>query len=119
MIPKEDVIFIVEALPEDVPVRGNAVASGDEEFDRKVEDEILEAMEWNEWAWCLVRVTAIYEEWEGTDYLGCCSYESEEEFKAGGYWDDMKELAYADLCAAFERTKEIVQNVLAIDPNAG
>jgi hypothetical protein len=33
--------FIVEVLPEEAPVRGNAFASGNDDIDRRVEDAIL------------------------------------------------------------------------------
>jgi hypothetical protein len=37
-------------------------------------------------------------EFLGDDYLGCCSYESEEDFRApGGYFDDMKRAALDEL----------------------
>lgn len=53
----------------------------------------------NVWAWAQVEVRASYRGLEASDYLGCCSYESEEEFKKGGYYDDMKAATYAGLIA--------------------
>jgi hypothetical protein len=44
-----------------------------------------------------VKITAKWEGFEGHDYLGCCSYLSEEDFKNGGYWEDMKQQALDDL----------------------
>ena len=95
----------VECLPEDVSVRGNAVCSGDEEYDKAVEDKIIADLEFNPWAWCVVKVTATAEDlpgFEGCDYLGGCSYSSEAEFRAGGYFDDMKTEAIAELKEARE-----------------
>ena len=58
----------------------------------------------NMWGWCCAHVMAKFttdegEEIVGDDWLGGCSYLSEEDFKQpGGYYDDMKKEAYAELC---------------------
>lgn len=80
---------------EDIPVRGNAMASGSDAEDKEVEDEILKQLDHgNLWAWCSVTCTAQYKGFEGTDHLGGCSYHSTEEFiQPGGYWEDMKDEA--------------------------
>lgn len=41
------------------------------------------------WGWCVAVVTASYKGQEETTYLGGCSYESADDFKAGGYYSDM------------------------------
>jgi len=76
---------------EDSRVRGNAMASGDAELDRQVEDEILADLDRGHLeAWCTAHVRAILAfypagkagEWyrsEGSAYLGCCSYKTERE----------------------------------------
>lgn len=53
------------------------------------------------WAWCYVKVTARR---EGSQFvgkssgLGCCSYDDESDFRAGGgYFDDMQAEALRDL----------------------
>lgn len=51
----------------------------------------------NPWLWCLVKVTAKYKQFEGVDYLGCCAYESEQDFRNGGYFEDMCDQAFDDL----------------------
>lgn len=48
----------------------------------------------DEWVWCRVTVVAIWTDPEGNEhtcheYLGGCSYASEADFKAGGYYTDM------------------------------
>lgn len=96
------VSYKLECMPEDTPVRGNAMNSGDADFDRECEDKILADLEGgNDWAWCCVRVTATYDGIDcvvGMDYLNCCSYNDEEDFKApGGYYDQIKEEARDDL----------------------
>lgn len=93
-----DVDYTIECLPEDTPVRGNSVASGDDEYDRKVERKIERDLDrGNEWAWCCVRVTARLSRFKGEDYLGGCSYSSQDEFCRDGYFQDMKAEALADL----------------------
>ncbi len=94
----DQVEFEVECLPEDISVEGN-FASGDEEADREMERRIMADLEsGNEWAWCTVRVTARYGDFEGVDYLGACSYASKADFcQPGCYFDDMKKEALDDL----------------------
>ena len=88
--------FVVElaAEPDDMPIRGNALASGDDDIDRRAENDIIEQLDaGNAWAWASVRVCVTHPAVvgiEGNEYLGCCSYASEDDFKAdGGYYDDM------------------------------
>lgn len=96
-LTEEEVEFTVECLTEDVDYHGNCSAI-DEETDRAAEEWIAEQLEQgNEWAWCMVRVTAKWEDFVGTAYLGGCSYEDEESFKEGGYYDDLRAEALNDL----------------------
>jgi len=44
--------------------------------------------------WCYVIVTARWGCLEGSAYLGCCLYKSEEDFKGGGYYEDLKKEAF-------------------------
>jgi len=106
-----EVKFLVECLPEDTPVRGNAMASGDDSIDRATEENILSQLdEGNDWAWCCVKVTAIWNGLHGEDYLGCCSYESREDFEASTYCYDMKEEALANL------NRRIAEHVSTLEP---
>jgi len=85
--------YDLELWPELTPVRGNAMCSGDDEVDREYEDKILDALErGNEWAWCTVRVTCQVPGYGvvGDDWLGCCSYNSLEDFEECAYHEDMK-----------------------------
>ena len=85
------ILWTIETEPEDTPVRGNAMASGDPEFDREVEDSIINQLRrGNEWAWCTVKVTGFYLGLSASEYLGCCSYRDEEEFAGGAYYADMQ-----------------------------
>lgn len=95
------VTFELECLPEDIPVRGNAMASGDDAADREYEDEIIRRLDAGDvWAWCTVKVTARFGAFEGVSYLGCCNYRDEEDFtQPGGYFEDMEAEAFdALLC---------------------
>ena len=96
-LTEADCEFTIRVLPEDIPVRGNAIVSGDDEYDREIEDKILADLEWNQWAWCCVQVTATFEGMTGNDYLSACSYRDEEDFKTGGYWEDMKAQAMGEI----------------------
>ena len=91
----------VHVEPDALPVRGNAMASGDDDYDKPVEDKILADMEDNVWAWACVEVRASYGGLTCSDYLGACSYKDEEDFvKNSGYYEDMVKEACAQL--AFE-----------------
>lgn len=85
-----DIAITIACLPEDLEIEGNASAV-DEVTDKRTEQWIRDQLEnGNPWAWCTVMVRVTY---RGVitheEYLGACSYEGEEAFRAGGYFDDM------------------------------
>lgn len=89
-LTKEDVKITIEAENEHTPIEGNAFFSDNVEEVKQIENEIREKLEYNIWAWCCVKVTVTFMGMEGTDYLGACSYDSEEDFiKNSGYYDQM------------------------------
>ena len=101
---ENEVTFTLTAEQCDLPVRGNAMASGDDEQDAMVENAILYRLECGDvWAWAQVTVTATWIDAGGTthtgvDYLGGCCYKDEADFRTpGGYFDDMKHEALRDL----------------------
>ena len=75
-----DVTFTVSYEQDDMPVRGNAMASGNDAADRELEDQIIGLLDsGHDWAWCCIKVVASWTapdgtEYEGTDYLGACSF---------------------------------------------
>ena len=74
----DNVRFELSVEADDIPVRGNAMASGDDDADRECENELIERLEsGDETAWCHVRVVATdpETELEGEDSLGCVSLE--------------------------------------------
>jgi len=67
-------------------------ATGDDAEDAEICAQIRRDAEWNDWAWCSVKVTCTIPGYdaEGNDYLGGCSYKSKEDFcQPGGYYEDM------------------------------
>jgi len=89
--PQYKVIF--EALPEDTSVRGNALASGDDQLDKEVEDEIFARLESGDiYAWFTAKVTVRDDQGnEVSEYLGCCNYQDEEDFRNGSCYSEMVE----------------------------
>ena len=117
----DDVVVTLEALPEDDGPEGH-FASGNDEWDREDVARIRRDMEWNEWAWCCAHVrvylrgaverpgyvSQTLKGLHGDDYLGGCDYASAEDFRAGGYYDDMVAEALADLQAKVDAIVEKV-----------
>ena len=107
-----NVRLIVEQ--DDTPVRGNAIASGDDEEDRKYEDLILARLATGDvWAWAQVEVQVTLPDGRtGSARLGGCSYKDEADFKEpGGYYRDLIDGAIEDaesnpvLVNAYEQRK--------------
>lgn len=70
-----DVTFEIRIEQDDIPVRGNAMASGDDAADRECEDAILAQLDaGNVEAWCSITVVAKWRGHEGSDHLGCCCH---------------------------------------------
>jgi hypothetical protein len=112
-IPEDEVEYRVFASMEEIAVRGNVLASGDDAADKACEDEIIRRLEQGDvWAWASVNVRAIWRGFQGNDYLGGCSYKNEDDFtQPGGYYDDMKEEALADLKRNVADTKLRLEGV--------
>jgi hypothetical protein len=59
----------------------------------------------NDWAWCIVTVTARYDgvgHITGCDTLGACSYAGVSAFRNGDYYEEMKDAARGELYSALE-----------------
>jgi hypothetical protein len=95
----EHLEWIVEALPEDAPIEGNVLASGDDAADRRAERSVRRQLEaGNQWAWCVARVAGQWKGLRASDYLGGCSYKGEKDFiKNSGYYDDMRATVLAEI----------------------
>jgi hypothetical protein len=96
-LPEPDQVeYRLEVLGEDTSIQ-------DQRFSPELEKQILDsANAGNIYAWFIAKVTADWKGVKGVDYLGGCSYESEENFKACGYWEDLKQSAYDDLINQLE-----------------
>lgn len=97
----EEVTFSLDAEQDHAPVRGNAMASGDDAVDKEVEDAIIARLDRGDiWAWADVTVTARYHHWKGEAYLGGCCYDDAKDFIANsGYYEQMQQDALDDLHA--------------------
>lgn len=90
--------FEISISSEHAPIKGNCSAVNPK-VDAATEQWICDQlMAGNDWAWCVVRVVAIFTLGSNcltaADSLGCCSYESESDFTMpGGYYEDMKNTA--------------------------
>lgn len=93
----DEIKFTVECLDEHIPIKGNAIASGDNEYDRKVEEKLKRQLRDNPWAWCSIKVIGEYRGLTAVDYLGCCSYKNEKDFRNSPYFKDMRDNVIADL----------------------
>ena len=76
------------------------------------------------WMWCAVKLTVSFPpgilnglRFEESEYLGCCSYESEQDFKKDGYYIDMIHTAATALNEAIKTSSfyqiEQIANQLA------
>ena len=96
-----EVVFAVQCEPEEMPVAGNVLASGDGATDRAAELEVLAQIEaGNVWAWCSIRVVAtvpLIPQVAGLSVLSTCSYRSEQAYLDSELFDAMKEDALQDL----------------------
>ena len=93
----QQVKFVLSAEQDDLEIRGS-FDSGDEDLDEQTALDIEKKLEYTEWAWACVKMECHWKGLTGTDYLGGCSYEDEKDFiEHSGYYEDMKQTAYADL----------------------
>lgn len=101
---------------DDLPVRGNACVSGDDDFDKKVEDKIIASLDAGDvWAWASVQVSVCYMGFEESDYLGCCCYSDEEDFvRSGDYFEGMRDEAFRRLLEKLDTANLARNNLLAI-----
>lgn len=97
-LTRTDVTIQLERLEEDAPLRGN-ISAVDPKTDAEAEAEVRKQLAaGNEWAWFCAHVVVTWHGLRAEQYLGCCSYHSEEDFKApGGYYDDMIDGCLAEI----------------------
>jgi hypothetical protein len=109
----------LEVRQSDIPVKGNAMVSGDDKYDRKVENQIIKRLNDGDiaaWFDALVTVSIEFEiedqeyEFEAFDSLSGCSYASIKEFvDSSGYYGDMLETAWDTVI--YDAGKDIGKNI--------
>ena len=110
---EKDVEFEVFCLSEHTSIRGNCLASGDDEEDEKCARWIEKQLDnGNAWAWCTIMVTGKYLGLSSKSYLGCCSYKSKKDFEDDVYYQDMKNEIIEDLRTQEE---EIINNFTSVN----
>lgn len=100
MIDESKIEYRIRVTPETSAIEGNILDSGDKVQDFEAEQEIKKQLDaGNVWAWCSVEVIASIDgiPVTGRDYLGHCSYKSEDDFRACEYFGDMKHEAKGEL----------------------
>jgi hypothetical protein len=70
--------------------------------------EVIKRANGNIWGWCTVWVTVSWEGFSGEDNLGCCSYDSEEEFRADAYYSDLVNQALDQLNKDVDKAREAI-----------
>jgi hypothetical protein len=73
--------------------------SNNDELCAWIRDELRSG---NYWAWCVAHVTVMYDDLKAEEWLGGCSYESEADFKKGGYYESMIDEALRSLAKDLE-----------------
>lgn len=102
----------LDILPEDLPIRGNAIASGGDAYDRAFEDALIERLEsGDDLAWFVARVSVRCSGLESYSYLGGCSYRSIEEFLADGYYADMVSECVSEIADHLIATSELLASI--------
>ena len=111
-ITLDEISWQVIAEQDDTPVRGNALASGDDAEDKRVEDEILARLDDGDiWAWCSVEVRGTWNGIEASEYLGCCCYRDEDDFRQPGeYFDDMRNTVRDEIQKIAETVSSSIAN---------
>lgn len=83
-------VFTVHVEQDETPVRGNALASGDDAVDRECEDEILARLrDGDVWAWACVEVRATRGDFHASTYIGGCTYDDEADFRECAYFEEL------------------------------
>jgi hypothetical protein len=102
-IDPSQVTFELFCLPEETPIEGNVMVSGDDAGDREAELWVIAQLNGgNEWAWCCLELRATWGDLTTSDYLGCVSVRNEKEAREI-YEADMRSEALTMLQAKVDR----------------
>ena len=113
-----EVKFTLTAEQDDLPVRGNAMVSGDAAADKEVEDEIIARLDKGDiWAWASVKVTAEWNGYKGVNHLGACTCDNEQDFIVGNsdYYSDMCDNALDELNNELESAYNVLAQLIKKD----
>lgn len=109
---KNNAVIYFDPQNEDTPVRGNALASGDDAIDNECEDKIIERLNQGDLsAWFCAKVTAECFGFKESAYLGACCYNSFEEFQSDDYYKDMVSEAIEQLADALIRKQSVLKTL--------
>lgn len=112
---RDKITFSLSMEQDDTPLEGNVSVTDEPEKDAKLERDIAKRLDQgDDWAWCVVTVTAAFGPWSGQDSLHGCSYHDEADFRAGGYFDDMQDEALADLAREINKSATVLDEILKL-----
>jgi len=106
-ISEEEAVFTMRVYRDNVPVIG-ALPSllGDEKdeiMDIMREQKVYERIKQGElWAWAYVEVTARWKKWKGMASMGFISLKDEADFRRGGEYQKLREMALENLNEEFQ-----------------
>jgi len=104
---KELGVFTVEALPEDM--HPSEMECDIDDFVTAVERMVDK---FGDWGWCIVKVTASWETFEGVTYLVGCSYESLADFEKSAYYTEMLQESVDDLNKNIEKQYDVIKRLV-------
>lgn len=109
-LTKDEVEFTVELESEYTEVRGNVLASGDDEEDKAAEDEILDRLNRDDLsAWCCIVIKAEWNGHTGATNLGCVSLE---ETNTGSECQQLTE-SFAEYNGMYDQALEDLNQTIA------
>lgn len=109
-LTESEVQFTLEALDEDsspIDSFGYDTEEENEQAAKEIQEDIDSG---NPYAWFVAKVTARWNGFHASEYLGCCSYKSEEDFKTeSGYYPQMRSEALAALNEQLDDTYTLLK----------
>lgn len=98
-------VLHARAEPEDIHPREHF--EEDTGTARKIEQRAQD----NAWAWCIACVTVSWEGFSGEANLGCCSFESAEEFQEDEAYDSLVDQALEELNKEVDEAREAISKL--------
>ena len=82
-----------------------------DEENKQAAAHVRELAERSEWGWCVAMVTVEIDGVRATEYLGGCSYASEQDFRDSGCFADMVHCCCVDLASQLVAARETLNRV--------